>query len=80
MCREESWRELERMHAAGKLRAIGVSNYTVRHLEELLAVCSVVPHVNQVSPSKVPNRDGKFMFPFKNDLLPSGFFRIRIRI
>ena len=39
---------LEEFFAAGKLRAIGVSNYTVRHLQELLAVCSVVPHVNQV--------------------------------
>ena len=38
----------EEFFAAGKLRAIGVSNYTVRHLQELLAVCSVVPHVNQV--------------------------------
>ncbi|XP_066466489.1 glyoxal reductase-like [Tiliqua scincoides] len=35
--REQSWRALERLHEAGKLRAIGVSNYTVQHLRELLA-------------------------------------------
>ena len=32
----------------GKCRAIGVSNYTISHLEELLTFCEVVPHVNQV--------------------------------
>ncbi len=30
------------------MRAIGVSNYTVRHLQELLSNCTVVPQVNQV--------------------------------
>ena len=30
------------------LKAIGVSNYEVRHLEELMSVSTVVPHVNQI--------------------------------
>ncbi|XP_053133594.1 glyoxal reductase-like isoform X2 [Hemicordylus capensis] len=47
-CRRLSWQALERLHEAGKLRAIGVSNYTVRHLQELLAHCRVVPAVLQV--------------------------------
>ena len=46
--RGESWRALEQLYDEGKCRAIGVSNYTVRHLEELLAGCSIVPAVNQV--------------------------------
>jgi methylglyoxal/glyoxal reductase len=46
--RGDSWRELEKLLAAGKCRAIGVSNYTIRHLEELLATSDVVPAVNQV--------------------------------
>ena len=46
--RSESWSALEQLFEEGKCRAIGVSNYTVRHLEELLAECSVVPAVNQV--------------------------------
>ncbi|XP_070807442.1 glyoxal reductase-like [Pituophis catenifer annectens] len=46
--RLRSWRALERLHEAGKLRAIGVSNYTVRHLQELLAGCKVPPAVLQV--------------------------------
>jgi diketogulonate reductase-like aldo/keto reductase len=46
--RGESWRAMERILADGKARAIGVSNYTVRHLEELLAKATVPPAVNQV--------------------------------
>ncbi len=46
--RDESWRALEKLYAEGKARAIGVSNYTVRHLETLLAHAEVVPAVNQV--------------------------------
>jgi diketogulonate reductase-like aldo/keto reductase len=46
--RMESWRAMERIAAEGRCRAIGVSNYTVRHLEELLGSCKIVPAVNQV--------------------------------
>jgi diketogulonate reductase-like aldo/keto reductase len=46
--RSESWRAMERILADGKARAIGVSNYSVRHLEELLAKATVAPAVNQV--------------------------------
>jgi methylglyoxal/glyoxal reductase len=46
--RDDSWRALQEIHAAGRAKAIGVSNYTMRHLEELLAWAEVVPAVNQV--------------------------------
>ncbi len=46
--RHETWRAMERLRADGKARAIGVSNYTVRHLEELLASSTEPPAVNQV--------------------------------
>jgi diketogulonate reductase-like aldo/keto reductase len=46
--RLETWRAMERILASGKARAIGVSNYMVRHLTELLAVCQVPPAVNQI--------------------------------
>jgi diketogulonate reductase-like aldo/keto reductase len=46
--RGETWRAMERIHADGRARAIGVSNYTVRHLEELLATAREPPAVNQV--------------------------------
>jgi methylglyoxal/glyoxal reductase len=43
-----SWRALEKLQREGVCRAIGVSNYTVRHLEELAAHSQVVPAVDQV--------------------------------
>lgn len=46
--RHESWRAMETLYEEGKCRAIGVSNYTVRHLEELLQASKIVPAVNQV--------------------------------
>jgi methylglyoxal/glyoxal reductase len=49
--RRESWRALTKLREDGKCRAIGVSNYTVRHLEEVLATSDVVPAVNQVEMS-----------------------------
>ena len=49
--RLESWRALERVHAQGRVRAIGVSNFMVHHLEELLARATVVPAVNQIEVS-----------------------------
>ncbi len=46
--RADAWRAMEQIAKSGKARAVGVSNYTVRHLEELLSNSSVVPAVNQV--------------------------------
>ncbi len=46
--RNESWRGLVKLLRDGKCRSIGVSNYTIPHLTELLEKTDVVPMVNQV--------------------------------
>jgi diketogulonate reductase-like aldo/keto reductase len=46
--RDDTWRALQEIYHSGKARAIGVSNYTVGHLDELLGWAEVVPAVNQV--------------------------------
>ncbi len=46
--RLESWRALEDALDEGLVRAIGVSNYMVPHLEELMAEARVPPAVNQI--------------------------------
>ncbi|MDQ3865495.1 MAG: aldo/keto reductase [Actinomycetota bacterium] len=46
--RLESWGVLEQLHAEGLARSIGVSNFLVRHLDELLAHASEPPAVNQI--------------------------------
>ena len=45
--RQDSWRALERIYEEGRVKAIGVSNYGVEHLEEM-AGASVQPAVNQI--------------------------------
>jgi len=43
-----AYKALEQLLADGKVRAIGVSNFMVDHLSQLLAETSVVPAVNQI--------------------------------
>ncbi|HZG80123.1 MAG TPA: aldo/keto reductase [Brevibacillus sp.] len=44
----ETWRALEKLYKDGYVRAIGVSNFQIHHLEELRKVSDIVPAVNQV--------------------------------
>jgi diketogulonate reductase-like aldo/keto reductase len=44
----ETWRALEKLYKDGRVRAIGVSNFKVHHLEDILANCEIRPMVNQV--------------------------------
>ncbi|MEC1614496.1 glyoxal/methylglyoxal reductase [Bacillus mojavensis] len=45
---KDTWRALEKLYKDGKIRAIGVSNFQVHHLEELLKGAEIKPMVNQV--------------------------------
>ena len=45
---KETWHAMENLHKDGKIRAIGVSNFLVHHLQDLMSYASVVPAVNQV--------------------------------
>lgn len=42
------WPVLEEFHAQGRARAIGLSNYTIEHIERVLDAAEVAPHVLQV--------------------------------
>ncbi len=45
---KEAWRALETLYKAGRVKAIGVSNFHIHHLEELLKDAEIKPMVNQV--------------------------------
>ncbi|KAJ1956610.1 hypothetical protein EC988_001257, partial [Linderina pennispora] len=45
--REGSWRALEELYEQGKVRSIGVSNFTTRHLDEMKEYAKIQPMVNQ---------------------------------
>ncbi|WJH33620.1 aldo/keto reductase [Paenibacillus sp. CC-CFT747] len=45
---KDSWRAFDKLYREGYIRAIGVSNFKIHHLESLREVSDTVPAVNQV--------------------------------
>lgn len=45
---KDTYRALERLYEDGEVRAIGVSNFKIHHLEDLMGACRIKPMVNQV--------------------------------
>lgn len=44
----ETWRALEKLYRDGYVRAIGVSNFQIHHLQDVIASGEFIPMVNQV--------------------------------
>lgn len=45
---KEAWQALEQIYTSGRAKSIGVSNFLVHHLEDIMADSRVIPAVNQV--------------------------------
>jgi diketogulonate reductase-like aldo/keto reductase len=45
---KKTWEEMEKIYQSGRARAIGVSNFQVHHLEDILQDSQTIPSVNQV--------------------------------
>ncbi|MFC4024003.1 aldo/keto reductase [Oceanobacillus longus] len=45
---KDTWRAMEKLYADGKVRAIGVSNFHVHHLQDLMKDSEVKPVIDQV--------------------------------
>ena len=43
-----AWKAMEELYAAGRIRAIGVSNFQIHHLQDLMQDAQVKPMINQV--------------------------------
>ncbi|KAK1758927.1 NADP-dependent oxidoreductase domain-containing protein [Echria macrotheca] len=70
---EPTWRAMEGLVDAGLARAIGVSNWTVAGLKELLAYARIPPAVNQVEIHPfLPNTE-LVEFCFANGILPAAY-------
>jgi len=59
---KETYRALEDLYAQGLVRAIGVSNFNVRHLEDLMESCRIKPMVNQVEMHPLHTQKKLFAF------------------
>ncbi len=44
----ESWKAMEDLYKQGKIKAIGVSNFKIHHIEEIMKNCEIKPMVNQI--------------------------------
>lgn len=45
---KDAWRALETLYKEGRVKAIGVSNFQIHHLEDLMKDAEIIPMVNQV--------------------------------
>lgn len=45
---KEAWRALEQLYKEGRIKAIGVSNFQIHHLQDLMQDAEIKPMVNQV--------------------------------
>jgi Aldo/keto reductases, related to diketogulonate reductase len=46
-CFTHTWKSLEKLYISGKVKSIGVSNFQIKHLQELMGTCEILPMVNQ---------------------------------
>ena len=47
-CYQETWQEMEKIYQSGRAKAIGVSNFQIHHLEDILRDSQIIPAVNQI--------------------------------
>lgn len=65
---KETWRALEQLYKDAKVRAIGVCNFNIHHLEDLLKECEITPMVNQVEYHPLLNQEELNEFCKKNKI------------
>ncbi len=47
-CYLSTWQEMERIYRSGRVKAIGVANFNISHLEALREAANIIPAVNQI--------------------------------
>ena len=65
----DTWRAMEELYKAGKIRAIGVSNFLRHHLEPLMENAEIMPAVNQIEYHPGFMQEDCVEFCRKNDIL-----------
>ncbi len=70
---KETFEALKKLYDEGKVRAIGVSNFTVGHLEEAKRVCSIPISVNQVEFHPYLNQKELLSYCKKNGIVVTAY-------
>lgn len=64
----DTWRAFEHLYKIGKVKAIGVCNFKIGHLEALKETAEIIPMINQVEVNPVNNKDKLLEYCNKNNI------------
>jgi len=62
----ETWKALEKLYHDGLVRAVGLSNFLIHHIQDILAMCEVRPAVDQVEFHPELRQEGLHRFCIEN--------------
>jgi diketogulonate reductase-like aldo/keto reductase len=65
----DTWKAFEELYTAGKVRAIGISNFHERHIEPLLKTAAIAPQVNQIRLCPGNTQDAVVEYSRKKNML-----------
>ena len=66
------WKAMEVLEKEGKVRAIGVSNFQIHHLNDLIETAEIIPMMNQIEIH--PHLIQYNVYPYQQDLYAPSFF------
>ena len=69
----ESWKAMIDLHQEGKIRSIGVSNFSITDIQALIEATGFVPHVNQIKFYIGDTQDELVNFCKKNNILVEAY-------
>ncbi|MCU1550099.1 MAG: putative oxidoreductase [Glaciihabitans sp.] len=64
----ETWKAMQEMHASGRVRSIGVSNFQPAHIRRLLDETDIIPAVNQIEVHPYLTQNDVRAFDFDNGI------------
>lgn len=70
---EPTWRAMEKLYKSGKTKSIGVSNWTIPGLEQLLKFAEIPPHANEIEIHPFLPNDELVNYCFSKNILPTAY-------
>lgn len=68
-----TWKAMEELYKAGKIKAIGVSNFNAHHIKNLTDNCEIVPMVNQIQLSPGVDQKETIEYCKENNILVEAY-------
>jgi len=69
----ETWKAMEELYAAGKVRTVGISNFMPHHIDALLKTAKIMPMVNQIKLCPGETQDETVQYCREKDILLEGY-------